>query len=79
MLQNYSGIGAKVADCVMLFSMEKYSAFPVDVWVKRAMQYFYLAPDVSLKKNTRFWKGKIWRIIRICPTIFVLLCKRKQN
>lgn len=49
-LQNYSGIGAKVADCVMLFSMEKYSAFPVDVWVKRAMQYFYLAPDVSLKK-----------------------------
>ncbi len=50
MLQNYSGIGAKVADCVMLFSMEKYSAFPVDVWVKRAMQYFYVAPDVSLKK-----------------------------
>ncbi|EJO5347673.1 DNA-3-methyladenine glycosylase 2 family protein [Clostridium botulinum] len=58
MLQNYSGIGAKVADCVMLFSMQKYSAFPVDVWVKRAMQYFYLAPDVSLKKIRDFGREK---------------------
>ncbi|WP_251862001.1 DNA-3-methyladenine glycosylase [Clostridium sp. Marseille-Q2269] len=58
MLQNYSGIGAKVADCVMLFSMGKYSAFPVDVWVKRAMQYFYLAPDVSLKKIRDFAREK---------------------
>jgi len=48
-LQKLSGIGPKVADCIMLFSMSKYSAFPVDVWVKRAMQNFYLAPEVSLK------------------------------
>ncbi|MFL0194096.1 DNA-3-methyladenine glycosylase family protein [Clostridium sp. WILCCON 0269] len=48
-LQKFMGIGPKVADCIMLFSMQKYSAFPVDVWVKRAMNYFYLAPDVSLK------------------------------
>lgn len=58
MLQNYNGIGAKVADCAMLFSMGKYSAFPVDVWVKRAMQYFYLAPDVSLKKIRDFGREK---------------------
>lgn len=53
-LQKYMGIGPKVADCIMLFSMQKYSAFPVDVWVKRAMHYFYLAPDVSLKKIREF-------------------------
>jgi len=53
-LQKFTGIGPKVADCIMLFSMNKYSAFPVDVWVKRAMQYFYLAPDVSLKKIREF-------------------------
>ncbi|NMM65443.1 DNA-3-methyladenine glycosylase 2 family protein [Clostridium sp. P21] len=57
-LQNFMGIGPKVADCIMLFSMEKYSAFPVDVWVKRAMQYFYLAPDVSLKKIRDFGVSK---------------------
>lgn len=57
-LQNYNGIGPKVADCIMLFSMGKYSAFPVDVWVKRAMQHFYLAPDVSLKKIREFGRDK---------------------
>lgn len=57
-LQNFSGIGPKVADCIMLFSMKKYSAFPVDVWVKRAMQHFYLAPDVSLKKIRDFARDK---------------------
>jgi N-glycosylase/DNA lyase len=57
-LQNFSGIGPKVADCIMLFSMNKYSAFPVDVWVKRAMQFFYLAPDVSLKKIREFAREK---------------------
>ena len=57
-LQNLSGVGPKVADCIMLFSMEKYSAFPVDVWVKRAMQHFYLAPDMSLKKIRDFGREK---------------------
>lgn len=57
-LQKYMGIGPKVADCIMLFSMQKYSAFPVDVWVKRAMIYFYLAPDVSLKKIREFGINK---------------------
>lgn len=57
-LQKFAGIGPKVADCIMLFSMQKYSAFPVDVWVKRAMHYFYLAPDVSLKKIREFGINK---------------------
>jgi len=57
-LQKLNGIGPKVSDCIMLFSMQKYSAFPVDVWVKRAMQFFYLAPDVSLPKIRIFARDK---------------------
>lgn len=57
-LQNFMGVGAKVADCIMLFSMGKHSAFPVDVWVKRAMIHFYLAPDVSLAKIRVFGREK---------------------
>ncbi|WP_346888064.1 DNA glycosylase [Clostridium sp. UBA1056] len=57
-LKNFSGVGPKVADCIMLFSMGKYSAFPVDVWVKRAMQFFYVAPDVSLPKIRQFARDK---------------------
>lgn len=61
-LQKFMGIGPKVADCIMLFSMQKYSAFPVDVWVKRAMQHFYLAPDVSLKKIRDFGVNKFGQL-----------------
>jgi N-glycosylase/DNA lyase len=57
-LMQLNGIGPKVADCILLFSMEKNEAFPVDVWVKRIMQYFYLAPDVSLKKIRDFGMQK---------------------
>ena len=57
-LQNFKGVGAKVADCVMLFSMEKYSAFPVDVWVKRAMMHFYSAEEASLPKIRIFARNK---------------------
>ncbi|MBS7623947.1 hypothetical protein KEJ39_09815 [Candidatus Bathyarchaeota archaeon] len=35
------GIGRKVSDCVLLFSLEKLEAFPVDVWVSRAVAELY--------------------------------------
>lgn len=60
-LQKFMGVGAKVADCIMLFSMAKHSAFPVDVWVKRAMIYFYVAPDLSLNKMRVFARDKFGR------------------
>ena len=53
-LQRYSGVGAKVADCVMLFSMKKAEAFPVDVWVKKAMMHFYGAEGTNLPKIRAF-------------------------
>jgi N-glycosylase/DNA lyase len=35
------GVGPKVADCVLLFSLEKLEAFPIDVWMKRAATTLY--------------------------------------
>jgi len=40
-LVEFPGVGLKVADCVLLFSLEKLEAFPVDVWVKRAILNHY--------------------------------------
>ena len=37
------GVGDKVANCVMLFSLDKLDAFPVDVWIHRALVDWY--PD----------------------------------
>jgi N-glycosylase/DNA lyase len=36
------GVGAKVANCVMLFAYERLRAFPIDVWIERTLkqQYF---------------------------------------
>ncbi len=34
------GVGVKVANCALLFGFEFYDAFPVDVWMKRVMEYY---------------------------------------
>ena len=40
-LLKFPGVGPKVADCIMLFSMKKLNVFPIDVWVNRAMIELY--------------------------------------
>jgi len=40
-LLSLPGVGQKVADCVLLFSLDKLEAFPVDIWMKRAILEFY--------------------------------------
>ena len=51
-LMQFPGVGAKVADCVLLFSLDKTEAFPVDVWVKRVILNHYsdkLDPELAKK------------------------------
>lgn len=40
-LLEFEGVGNKVADCTLLFGMGKLDAFPVDVWMKRALLEFF--------------------------------------
>jgi N-glycosylase/DNA lyase len=35
------GIGNKVADCILLFSLDKLEAFPIDVWIARVLYQNY--------------------------------------
>ncbi len=35
------GVGEKVAECILLFAYGKKDAFPIDVWVERALRRFY--------------------------------------
>jgi len=37
------GVGPKIADCVLLFGLGRFEAFPVDVWMRRAMSELF--PD----------------------------------
>lgn len=35
------GVGNKVADCTLLFGLHRIEAFPIDVWMKRAMEKLF--------------------------------------
>ena len=35
------GVGPKIADCVLLFSLNKLEAFPIDIWIARALAAHY--------------------------------------
>lgn len=48
-LMTLPGVGPKVSECILLFAFKKSDAFPVDVWVKRVMEYFYLKEDTNEK------------------------------
>ncbi len=41
-LMKIPGVGGKVADCILLFSMQKMDSFPVDTWIKKVMSELYV-------------------------------------
>jgi len=55
-LCSLAGVGPKVADCVLLFSLGKTEAFPVDRWVERVILNHYakqLPPELAHKLSRR--------------------------
>jgi len=51
LLLKLPGIGDKVADCIMLFSLEKLEAFPLDTWIMKILQKYYSGNFGLDKKN----------------------------
>jgi len=49
------GVGEKVADCVLLFSMGKFEAFPVDVWIERAVRRLFFGGERVPHREIRQW------------------------
>jgi N-glycosylase/DNA lyase len=50
------GVGAKIANCVMLFAYERLRAFPIDVWIERVLkqQYFPRKKKVTELRLRKF-------------------------
>lgn len=40
-LMTILGVGNKVSDCILLFGMNRADSFPIDVWIKRIIEYCY--------------------------------------
>ncbi len=54
-LMRLPGVGGKIADCVLLFAYGYPDAFPVDVWVMKALRRLYFPRRaVSLKRLQKF-------------------------
>lgn len=50
-LMECPGIGPKIADCILVFSLEKLEAFPIDVWVRRALAEWYFPDEEKTPTN----------------------------
>lgn len=57
----FPGIGPKVADCVLLYAFQKYEAFPVDVWILRAMRKLYFGNRKVSEKRVHEFARKRWK------------------
>ena len=53
-LLTLSGVGPKVADCILLFStLKRFDVFPIDVWVRRVMNDLYIHDEDEKKINKK--------------------------
>lgn len=57
-LTSIKGVGEKVANCVLLFSLGYRNAFPVDVWIKRTMEELYFKKETSKDVIQKFGEEK---------------------
>lgn len=48
------GVGPKVANCILLFSMGKTESFPIDVWIRRVMNKLYGFEEKDMKGMKAF-------------------------
>jgi N-glycosylase/DNA lyase len=54
-LMELPGVGEKIADCILLFSMGFSQAFPIDTWIKRGMEKTYFGGErASIKTIETF-------------------------
>ncbi len=56
-LQEFEGVGPKVADCILLYGFHRLEGFPVDVWIERVMKKLYF-------RNRKTPHAKILRFAR---------------
>ena len=81
-LLTLSGVGPKVADCIMLFSLKKFDVFPIDVWVRRVMNDLYIKNEdetkVSKTKINQLAKEKYGNLAGIAQQ-YLFYWKREEG
>jgi N-glycosylase/DNA lyase len=72
-LTTITGVGPKVADCTLLYGLHRLEAFPMDVWMKRAMKTLFSGREPeSFGKYAGIAQQYIFHYSRNNPEIFKL-------
>lgn len=70
-LKKILGVGPKVAECTLLYGFHRLEAFPIDTWIKRAMNTLF--PDINEEEFGEY-KGVAQQYIfyysRMNPNLF---------
>ncbi|MDO8750187.1 MAG: DNA glycosylase [Dehalococcoidia bacterium] len=59
-LMELPGVGDKVADCVLVFSLDKLEGFPIDRWVRRALEEWYGHREKAQYRELLEWAQERW-------------------
>src|SRR5258706_3259786 len=71
-LMKLPGVGRKIADCVLLFAYGFPTAFPVDVWVMKALQGLYFPKRRGeAERRLHLLRTTVWPNGRFRPAEFV--------
>ncbi len=73
-ITEFCGVGPKVANCILLFSLGKYDRFPVDVWVQKSDEKLLRAGNTERDRGIR--EKEIRQVRRLRPAVFILLYQR---
>lgn len=71
-LMTITGVGVKVADCVLLYGLHRLQGFPLDVWMKRAVEALF--PDMELSAFGEYAgiaQQYIFHYSRMHPELFI--------
>lgn len=71
------GIGPKAADCVLLFSCDKDEAFPIDVWITRAVSKYY--KSIVGRELTRKLKLRLSGRQNLAPGTYYALSSKLRS
>jgi N-glycosylase/DNA lyase len=81
-LLKLDGVGPKVANCIMLFSLRRFDVFPIDVWVRRVMNDLYIHNEdeekVSKKEIEQLAKEKFLDLPGLAQQ-YLFYWKREQG
>ena len=69
-LMTVHGVGPKVADCVLLYGLHRTDCFPMDVWMKRALQLMPELTPKDLGESAGIAQQYLFHYVRMHPELF---------